>query len=96
MKDDPHIRKNARNARLIDSESSREVVDFGATVKLKDLESCEELQFTIVGSAESDPLDNKISNESPVGRAIFGSPVGAIIEVKVPAGVMRYQILEIK
>ncbi len=89
------LEKMLRNARLIDSETSKEVVDFGATVKLKDLESNEELQFTIVGSAESDPSNNKISNESPVGRAIFGSPAGAVIEVKVPAGVMRYQILEI-
>lgn len=89
------LEKMLRNARLIDNETSKEVVDFGATVKLRDLESNEELQFTIVGSAESDPSNNKISNESPVGRAIFGSPVGAVIEVKVPAGVMRYQILEI-
>ncbi len=90
------LEKMLRNARLIDNETNREVVDFGATVRLKDLENNEELQFTIVGSAESDPADNKISNESPVGKAIFGSPVGAIVEVKVPAGVMRYQILDIK
>lgn len=90
------LEKMLRNARLIDNETSREVVDFGATVRLKDLENNEELQFTIVGSAESDPSDNKISNESPVGRAIFGASAGAIIEVKVPAGVMRYQILDIK
>ncbi len=90
------LEKMLRNARLIGNESNKEVVDFGVTVRLKDLESNEELQFTIVGSAESDPADNKISNESPVGRAIFGSPVGTVIEVKVPAGMMRYQILEIK
>jgi transcription elongation factor GreA len=90
------LEKMLRNARLINNESNREVVDFGVTVRLKDLESSEELQFTIVGSAESDPADNKISNESPVGRAIFGFPVGAVVEVKVPAGMMRYQILEIK
>lgn len=90
------LEKMLRNARLIDNDTNREVVDFGATVRLKDLDNNEELQFTIVGSAESDPSDNKISNESPVGRAIFGSSVGAIVEVKVPAGVMRYQILEIK
>ena len=90
------LEKMLRNARLINNDINREVVDFGVTVRLKDLESNEELQFTIVGSAESDPSDNKISNESPVGRAIFGSPVGAVVEVKVPAGLMRYKILEIK
>ncbi|MGI5823608.1 MAG: GreA/GreB family elongation factor, partial [Dethiobacteria bacterium] len=55
-----------------------------------------EMEFTIVGSAESDPFNNKISNESPVGRSIFGEPAGAIVEVKTPAGLIKYKILEIK
>jgi len=90
------LEKMVRNARLIDSDTSKETVDFGTTVRLKDIEADEELEFTIVGTAESDPADNKISNESPVGKAIFGSPAGVIVEVKVPAGIMKYQILEIK
>ena len=90
------LEKMLRNARIIENDASKETVDFGTTVRLKDLEEDEELEFTIVGTAESDPANNKISNESPVGKAIFGSAAGAVIEVKVPAGTMRYQILEIK
>ncbi|HHT46048.1 MAG TPA: transcription elongation factor GreA [Firmicutes bacterium] len=91
------LEKMLRNARLIDHDDiKKDIVDFGSTVLLQEQESGEELEFTIVGSAESDPLDNKISNESPVGRAIFGSPVGTVVEVKTPAGVMRYKIMEIK
>ena len=81
------LEKMLRNARLIDHDDiKKDIVDFGSTVLLQEQESGEELEFTIVGSAESDPLDNKISNESPVGRAIFGSPVGTVVEVKTPAG----------
>ncbi|MGI6328131.1 MAG: transcription elongation factor GreA [Dethiobacteria bacterium] len=91
------LEKMLRNARLIDHDDiNKEVVDFGSTVLLQEQESGEELEFTIVGSAESDPLNNMISNESPVGRAIFGSPVGTVVEVKTPAGIMRYKITEIK
>ncbi len=91
------LEKMLRNARLIDHDDiNKEVVDFGSTVLLQEQENEEVLEFTIVGSAESDPLNNMISNESPVGRAIFGSPVGTVVEVKTPAGVMRYKIMEIK
>ncbi|MGI6318432.1 MAG: transcription elongation factor GreA [Firmicutes bacterium] len=91
------LEKMLRNARLIDHDDiNKEVVDFGSTVLLQEQESGEELEFTIVGSAESDPLNNMISNESPVGRAIFGSPVGTVVEVKTPAGIMKYKIMEIK
>jgi transcription elongation factor GreA len=91
------LEKMLRNARLIDhAEINKEVVDFGSTVLLQEQGSEEKLEFTIVGSAESDPLNNMISNESPVGRAIFGSPVGTVVEVKTPAGIMKYKIMEIK
>lgn len=91
------LEKMLRNARLINSdEINKETVGFGSKVYLKDLENDEELEFTIVGSAESDPLDKKISNESPVGRAIFGNPVGTAVEVKTPAGMIKYQIMAIK
>ena len=91
------LEKMLRNARLIDyDEVSKEVVGFGSTVVLQEIGSDEKLEFTIVGSAESDPLDNKISNESPVGGAIFGAPVGGEVEVKTPAGVFKYKVLEIK
>jgi transcription elongation factor GreA len=91
------LEKMLRNARLIDyDEVSKEVVGFGSTVVLKEIGSGEEMEFTIVGSAESDPSDNKISNESPVGGAIFGAAVGGEVEVKTPAGFFKYKILEIK
>jgi len=91
------LEKMLRNARLIDSdEDNKEVVGFGSRVRLKDVDGGEELEFTIVGSAESDPLNNKISNESPVGQSIFGSRVGSVVEVKTPAGIIKYKILDIK
>jgi transcription elongation factor GreA len=91
------LEKMLRNARLIDyDEVSTEVVGFGSTVVLKEIGTDEEMEFTIVGSAESDPSDNKISNESPVGGAIFGAAVGGEVEVKTPAGIFKYKILEIK
>ena len=91
------LEKMLRNARLIGhDENNKEVVGFGSRVLLEDLDGGEELEFTIVGSAESDPLNNKISNESPVGRSIFGFRVGSVVEVKTPAGIINYKILAIK
>ena len=62
---------------------------------LKDIEYEEVEKYTIVGSAEANPKENKISNESPVGRAIVGKMVGAVVEVLAPAGSIKYQIVEI-
>ena len=91
------VEKMLRNATVIDEgDIDTEVVSIGCTVTFKDLEYDEELQYTIVGSAESNPNDNKISNESPVGKAILGKPIGSEVEVSVPAGTIRYQIIEIK
>src|SRR5579884_1373856 len=65
------------------------------TVKLID-ESGEDLTYTIVGSAEADPARNKISNESPVGRALLGKRKGQVVTVQAPAGVTRYTVRAIK
>jgi len=54
------------------------------------------VEYSIVGTAESDPFQNKISNESPVGKAILGKRKGAIVDVNVPAGVIQYEIVDIK
>ncbi|MNN93812.1 Transcription elongation factor GreA [compost metagenome] len=54
------------------------------------------MEYLIVGTAESDPLNNKISNESPVGRAIIGKKIGTVVDVSVPAGVIQYKILDIR
>ncbi len=90
------LEKMLRNARVIQSEDvSTDVVSIGSTVRLQDLEFDEEVEYTIVGSAESDPEKNRISNESPVGQALLGKKIGDTIEVHVPAGVIQYKILEI-
>ncbi len=88
------LEKMLRYARIIESRSS-DVVSVGSTVRLRDLDTGEEFEYTIVGSAEADPAASRISNESPVGRALLGQKIGAVVEIKVPAGVLRYQILAI-
>lgn len=90
------LEKKLRNARVIDaSEVPGDVVSLGSRVTLKDLDAGEELQYEIVGSMEADPAENRISNESPVGRAILGHRIGEIINIQVPAGTLRYQIVNI-
>ncbi len=91
------LEKMLRNAKLIDEdEISADVVTIGSTVVLKDLEFGDELEYTIVGSAEADPTESRISNESPVGEAILGRKVGSVVEVNVPAGSLKYEIVDIK
>lgn len=91
------LEKMLRTAKVIDKgEITTDVVTFGSTVVLKDLEFGDLLEYTIVGSAEADPLEFRISNESPVGEAIMKQPIGSIVEVNVPAGVLKYEIVEIK
>lgn len=70
-------------------------VGIGTTVKVIDLESNEEEKFIIVGSAEANPAQSKISNESPVGKALLGQQIGNMVDVIAPAGVIRFQILDI-
>lgn len=90
------LEKMLRNSKIIEEgDIATDVVTIGCTVKLKDLEYDEDLQYTIVGSAEADPTEFKISNESPVGQAILGQKVGSVVEVNVPAGVLKYEVLEI-
>ncbi len=90
------LEKMLRNAKIIDDENlGTEVVSIGSTVLLRDIEYGEEFECTIVGSAEADPANNKISNESPVGKAILGMPKGETVEVLVPAGSLKYQIVDI-
>jgi len=91
------LERMLRNARIIrEDEVDTDVVSVGATVKLKDIELDEEVVYTIVGSAEADPSANKISNESPVGRALLGKTIGSTVDVTVPAGSIQFQVLAIK
>jgi len=90
------LEKMLRNTRIIKNEDvDTGVVSVGSRVRLKDLEFGDVVDYTIVGSAESDPINNKISNESPVGQALLGKAKGAIVDVNVPAGVIQYEILDI-
>ncbi len=91
------LEKMLRNARIIhEEEVDTGMVSIGSTVRLRDVEFKEDVEFHIVGSAESDPSENRISNESPVGRALLGKTVGSMVEVTVPAGTIQYEVLEIK
>lgn len=86
-----------RKAVIIDeSKIDVNVVTIGSIVKVNDVEFDEEVEYVIVGSAEADPYDGKISNESPVGRALLGRTIGDVVEVQVPDGVAKFEILEIR
>ena len=86
-----------RKAVIIDeSQIDLNVVTIGSIVKVKDVEFDEEVEYTIVGSAEADPYEGKISNESPVGKALLGKSVGEEVDVQVPDGIAKFKILEIK
>ncbi|MBO2945978.1 transcription elongation factor GreA [Paenibacillus sp. F411] len=91
------LEKMLRNARIINNEDiSTDAVGVGNTVIVEDMEFGDTMEYTIVGTAESDPLNNKISNESPVGKAIIGKAKGSVVDVNVPAGVIKYKIVDIK
>lgn len=91
------LEKMLRNARIISNdEVDTNLVSVGAKVTLKDMEFGDTIEYSIVGTAESDPFNNKISNESPVGKAILGKSKGSIVDVNVPAGVIQYEIIDIQ
>ncbi len=86
-----------RNAKVIDSsEIDTKTVQIGNTVKLYDEEFEEEVVYTIVGSTEVNLEDNKISNESPIGKALLGRKKGEIVDVEAPDGIIKFKILAIK
>ena len=86
-----------KNAVVVDeSEIPSDTVSVGAVVKLMDYDFNEEVEYTIVGSAEADPMNFKISNESPVGEALLGKKVGDVVEVTVPEGVSKFEVLGIR
>ncbi|MDP5276978.1 transcription elongation factor GreA [Chengkuizengella axinellae] len=90
------LEKMLRNARIINNdEVGTDKVNIGSRVVLKDIEFGDEVEYSIVGTAESDPSQNKISNESPVGKAILGKEKGSVVDVNVPAGVIQYEIIDI-
>ena len=90
------LENKVRYAKIIDeSEIDTKTVQVGNTVKLLDMEFNEEVTYTIVGSTEVDLTQNRISNESPMGKALLGAKKNQTVEVQAPAGVIKYKILSI-
>ena len=79
-----------------ENEISTDKVSVGVTVKLQDMETGDVFEYAIVGAEEADPYEDKISNESPVGAALMGAVVGAVLDIEVPMGMLKYKVLEIK
>jgi len=85
------------SARVISKkEISKDAVSVGSKVRLRDVQANKTFEYHIVGSAEADPAQNKLSNESPVGKAIMGHKKGDVVEVSAPRGALKFKILEIK
>ena len=84
-------------ARVIEAdEITSDVVSIGSRVKLKDMDANETVEYHIVGSADANPAERKLSNESPVGKAILGRKKGETVEVAAPRGALKFKILDIK
>jgi transcription elongation factor GreA len=92
------LEEQLRNARVIEKgEVTADVVSVGAVVRLRDVDAKQTVEYYIVGSAEANPSENKLSNESPVGKAIMGHKKGETVEVTTPRGnSLKYKILDIK
>ncbi|HEY3181723.1 MAG TPA: transcription elongation factor GreA [Gaiellaceae bacterium] len=85
------------SARVITKkEISKDTVSVGSKVRLRDMAANKTFEYHIVGSAEANPAENKLSNESPVGKAIMGHKKGDVVEVSAPRGALKFKILEIK
>ena len=90
------LEESIRNSKSIEASADSNTVSLGAQVVLKDIEFDEVDTYMLVGATEADPDNGKISNESPVGLAIMGQPVGSVVDVVVGENVIQYQIMEIK
>lgn len=91
------LEKILKNAEVIvEDEVDLDKINVGCQVKILDIEMNQELDYKIVGSTEANSLKGKISNESPVGRALIGAKTGDIVRVETPGGELEYQVLEIQ
>lgn len=91
------IEKILKNAEVVvEDEVDLDKISIGCKVRIYDCEFEEELEYKIVGSTEASSLQGKISNESPVGRALLGARVGDVVHVETQAGVIEYKVLEIQ
>ncbi|WP_458124600.1 transcription elongation factor GreA [Paenibacillus sp. Z3-2] len=91
------LEKMLTKARVITSDNiDSNKVSIGSTVFLNDIEFAEKIEYKVVGPAEADVADNKISYESPLGKELMGKEVGSVIHVNAPMGVIKYELLQIK
>ena len=90
------LEERLRNARVITKKDvAKDVVSIGSKVKLRDIAAKQTFEYRIVGSAEANPAENKLSNESPVGKAIIGKKKGETVDVTTPRGPVKFKIMEI-
>jgi transcription elongation factor GreA len=90
------IEKILKNAEVVlDEEVDLDKINIGCVVHVLDIEFDEEEEYKIVGSSEASSLQNKISNESPIGQALIGAKVGDVVDVEAPAGIIQYKVLSI-
>ncbi len=91
------LEERLARARLIDKKDvPKGIVAVGTRVRLRDLDAKQTIEYVIVGSAEANPREQKLSNESPVGRAIIGKKKGETVEVVAPRGSLKYKIMDVK
>ena len=91
------LEERLASARVIEREDvPAGVVDVGTRVRLKDVDANQTIEYVIVGSAEANPAQGKLSNESPVGKAIIGRKKGETVEVAAPRGSLKYKIVDVK
>lgn len=91
------LEKLLKNAEVVvEEEIDLDKINVGCKVKVYDVDEDEEMEFYIVGSTEANSLQNKISNESPVGRALMGKSAGDVVDVETQAGIIQYKVLEIQ
>ncbi len=89
------LEETLANIEIIKTTGKKNKVSVGSSVKVYDLEYEEEVTYTIVGSTESDPLSDKISDESPIGKALIGAKCGDEVVAETPAGALKMKVLEI-
>lgn len=91
------LEKILKNAEVVvEDEVDLDKINIGCVVKIFDVEYGEDLEYKIVGSTEADSLKGKISNESPVGKALIGHKVGDVVEVETQMGLIQYRVMEIQ
>ncbi|MDD5465766.1 MAG: transcription elongation factor GreA [Candidatus Omnitrophica bacterium] len=89
------LEEKLARARILDKDMPKDEVLIGATVKLKDMDTDEDLEYTLVSELEADYNQNKISVSSPVGQGLLGHKENEIVQIKIPAGILKYKIIKI-